>query len=236
MKLLELFKGTGSVGKVAKDLGYDQIISLDLEPKYKPDILTDIMDWDYTVYPPHYFDVIWASPPCTYYSVMQHVIVCTKAKKGIDWDLEGKRKESDKIVRRVLDIIDYYQPKYWFMENPQSGALKTRDVVKGLSWVDGDYCKYGYPYRKRTRFWTNSCPELLLCKHDCPFSEGNRHIVSLGHRSTETIAVYKDANLLCKEHGFKYNRDMRYSIPPGLIRNLLPKKQVNRIKISCRKK
>lgn len=46
MKLLELFKGTGSVGKVAYKLGFD-VISLDLDPIYKPHILTDILKWDY---------------------------------------------------------------------------------------------------------------------------------------------------------------------------------------------
>jgi adenine-specific DNA methylase len=39
MKLLELFSGTSSVGKVAKQLGYD-IVSLDLK---KADINIDIL-------------------------------------------------------------------------------------------------------------------------------------------------------------------------------------------------
>ena len=42
MKLLELFSGTGSVGKVARDLGYD-VVSLDLK---NADINMDIMNWD----------------------------------------------------------------------------------------------------------------------------------------------------------------------------------------------
>mgnify|MGYP000213327476 CR=1 FL=1 len=64
MKLLELFSGTGSVGNVARSLGFD-VISLDLK---NADINTDILDWDYTIYPVGYFDVVWASPPCTEYS------------------------------------------------------------------------------------------------------------------------------------------------------------------------
>ena len=40
MKLLELFSGTGSVGKVAKELGYD-VVSLDLkDANINTDILT----------------------------------------------------------------------------------------------------------------------------------------------------------------------------------------------------
>ena len=39
MKLLELFSGTGSVGKVAEELGFD-VVSLDLKDA---DINTDIL-------------------------------------------------------------------------------------------------------------------------------------------------------------------------------------------------
>ena len=65
MRLLELFAGTGSVGKVAKELGFE-VISLDRD--MPADIQTDIMDWDYRAYPPKSLEAIWASPPCTEYS------------------------------------------------------------------------------------------------------------------------------------------------------------------------
>ena len=65
MRLLELFSGTKSVSKVAETFGFD-VVSLDLK---KADINCDILDWDYTIYKPGYFDVVWASPPCTEYSI-----------------------------------------------------------------------------------------------------------------------------------------------------------------------
>ena len=43
MKLLELFSGTGSVGTVAKDMGWD-VVSLDLKGA---DINSDILQWKY---------------------------------------------------------------------------------------------------------------------------------------------------------------------------------------------
>ena len=56
MKLLELFSGTGSVGRVAKEMGYD-VISLDLK---NADINCNILDWDYKIYPSTsgYFDFV----------------------------------------------------------------------------------------------------------------------------------------------------------------------------------
>ena len=89
MKLLELFSGTQSVGKVARELGYE-VVCLDRD--LEADIQCDIMNWDYKVFLPGAFDVIWASPPCTEY---------IRAKT------EGVRKkdESNLLVLRTFEII-----------------------------------------------------------------------------------------------------------------------------------
>ena len=65
MKFLERFSGTKSVGNVAERLGYE-VISLDLT--MMTSIIKLLIDWDYTTYTVGYFDVIWASLPCTEYS------------------------------------------------------------------------------------------------------------------------------------------------------------------------
>ena len=107
------------------------------------DIKTDIMDWDYkSMYEPGSFDVLWTSPPCTEYSVAKTV---------------GVRKiaEASQVVQRTLDIIDNFQPKFWFLENPQTGLLKSQPMMQDKPFTDVDYCRYGMPYRKRTRIWNN---------------------------------------------------------------------------------
>ena len=152
-KLLELFSGTGSVGAVAKELGY-VVISLDRD--MEANIKIDIMNWDYTFFEPKAFDVIWASPPCTEYR---------RCKTRAPRDIEG----ANEIVQRTLDILEYFEPKYWMIENPQTGLLKDQLCMWGIPFKDVDYCKYGLPYRKRTRIWNNvfSWEPKPLCKKDC---------------------------------------------------------------------
>jgi hypothetical protein len=155
MKVLELFSGSGSVGKVCKLLGYE-CVSVDIE--FDATHKVNILDFDYKQYKPNEFDIIWGSPPCTYYSSLQRGWIDRKKKDGI-YTIEKLNKDlenSDKLVERTLEIIDYFKPKLWFMENPQTGTLKNREVVKDLPFYDVDYCMYSdWGYRKRTRIWTN---------------------------------------------------------------------------------
>ena len=113
----------------------------------------DIMEFDYKQYDKNEFDIIWASCPCTEYS---------RAKTRGIRDIEG----ANKLVLKTLEIIKFFDCKYWFIENPQTSLLKNQSFMKELPFVDGDYCMYGLPYRKRTRIWTNKIydkePLLLL--------------------------------------------------------------------------
>ena len=143
MRIWDICCGTKSVSNVWKENGHETL-TLDIDPKCMPDICTDIMSWEYTDFSLEPPDFIWCSPPCTHYSIAR-----TKAKTPRD--LIG----SDAIVQKCLDIIAFWRPKYWVIENPQTGLLKTRDIVQGLSFNDVDYCMHGAPYRKRTRLWTN---------------------------------------------------------------------------------
>ena len=74
------------------------------------DIKCDIMDWDYHVYEPGSFDVMWASPPCTEYSRAK-----TCGVRNIEM--------ANAIVQRTIDIIEYFNPSFYIMENPQTGLL-----------------------------------------------------------------------------------------------------------------
>ena len=191
--LLELFSGTGSVGRSFRARGWD-VFSVDIDATTNPTLVADVLDLHLHRLPTQ-VDCSWASPPCTHYSRAR-----TKAKTPRD--LEG----SDAIVQKVLDIILHYPgATCWFMENPHSGLLKGREVVAGLPMRVVDYCKYGKPYRKRTAIWTNSFwePEQPLCKHDCPASNVSKHTARAQQGTSSTTDV-------------RYSRDELYSIPPAL--------------------
>ena len=70
MRLLELFAGTGSVGRAFADEGWE-VTSLYINPGHT--IKCDIMLWDPATYPRDLFDCIHASPPCTEYSIAKTV-------------------------------------------------------------------------------------------------------------------------------------------------------------------
>jgi len=199
MKLLELFSGTGSVGAVAKDLGYS-VVSLDLK---NADINCDILNWDYKKYEVKHFDFIWASPPCTEYS---------RAKTT------GVRKldEANRIVLKTVEIIKYFQPRWWVIENPQTGLLKRQPFMDEFDFVDVDYCKYGMPYRKRTRLW-NNLVELKprdLCKRDCGNIVDGKHKETAQRMPSGRKSEWGDNYILHKQ-------DDLYKIPRALIYDIL---------------
>ena len=140
-RLLELFCGTKSIGRAFQAAGWE-VVSLDIVSKFEPTILCDIRSWDYTQFPPGHFDMVWASPVCTEYSR-----ALTMRPRRLE--------EGDALVLRALEIMAHFDPLMWVIENPATGLLKTRPFMERLPWVDVTYCKYGTPYRKQTRLWTN---------------------------------------------------------------------------------
>ena len=199
MKLLELFSGTKSVSKVAIELGL-YVVSLDRD--LEADIKIDIMDWDYKQYEPHYFDIIWASPPCTEYSIAK-----TTGIRNIAL--------ANTIVKRTLEIIEYLQPRYHLVENPQTGYLKNQEFMHYLRYTDIDYCKYGMPYRKRTRLWNNvyCWTPRPLCKKDCNSMDGNRHMQTAQQRPRGTRDTWGNSR--------PFRREELYKVPSDLIKEIL---------------
>lgn len=182
---------------------YDEVVSVDILEKFNPTIAIDILQWDYKIYPPGHFDAIWASPPCTEYSKMKYI-----SGKARNLEL------ADSIVKRTIEIIEYFNPEKWFIENPQTGLLKDREFMMGLPYIDVDYCMYSdWGYKKKTRIWTGSDYEGKLCNKKCGNMKGRIHSSPIlpfkVYNLDKSLAVYRSQN-----------KDFLYRIPERLIKNL----------------
>jgi len=147
---------------------------------------------------PH-FDCITASPPCTEFSV---------AKTTAVRDLET----ADFLVMRTLRCILELNPKVWFIENPQTGLLKTRPYMGMLDYWDTSYCQYGTEYKKATRFWNNAeWADWPACSKACPcrnFQETGRHPMSAQRGPSRVMGVVRE--------GDTCSLNQLYSIPHSL--------------------
>jgi hypothetical protein len=159
LKLLELFKGTGSVGKVAERMGMD-VMSIDILDKYKPDITADILDWDYKAFHKETDfipDLLWASPPCNTFSTLAYVFKERNTKNAKP--KSARAKQGTAILYRTLEIIEYFQkinPKLvYVIENPR-GMMRLDEKVMKLPHRDTTlYCLYDDVRRKPTDFFNN---------------------------------------------------------------------------------
>lgn len=150
MKILELFSGTSSFGNVAKERGHD-VFTVDFDEIFKPDLCKNILEvtsqeiLDKFGQP----DFIWASPPCTTFSVasLRHYWVNGKPKNE-------KTLLGIQIVKKTLQLIKELNPKFYIIENPR-GMLRKQDFIQHLHRDTITYCKYGAEWQKATDLWNN---------------------------------------------------------------------------------
>lgn len=166
MKVLELFAGSRSIGKVADRLTFE-VYSSDIEQFGGIDYVVDILDFDVTKIP-FKPDIIWASCPCTAFSVA--AIGKNWTKVGDDYIPKNPRAEFGlKLVQKTLEIIEHFNPTYFFIENPR-GMLRKMPIMADLPRQGVTYCQYGDTRMKPTDIWTNSTRWIPrpMCKNGDP--------------------------------------------------------------------
>jgi len=152
-RFLELFCGTKSMTKAFKEEGFDTL-SVDMNWRFLPDIAVNILDWDRSLLPAGFIpDVIWASPPCQGFTIIDVNRNWTKRGK-VAVPISERAVLGVILVKKTLEIIKDLHPLYWFIENPR-GMLRTQSVVRGLLRNTVTYCQYGEYYQKPTDIWTN---------------------------------------------------------------------------------
>lgn len=153
MKVLELFAGSRSVGKIAEALGYE-VYSSDIYTFEGIDYVVDILDFEESEVP-FIPDIIWASPPCTSYSI---AAISHHRKDGKA--ISDFAKKSDLMMVRLQQIIEYYLKQnpdmIYYVENPR-GMLRKMDFMNYYPIRNTvTYCQYGDDRMKPTDIWTNN--------------------------------------------------------------------------------
>ena len=170
MKVLELFAGSCSFSNVAKEYGYETFTT-DYNDFDGIDYVVDILDFDINSIP-FWPDIIWASPPCTTFSI---------ASCGYHWnapDNQGNREPKTEaakkgllILEQTLWILNELQPKYFVIENPR-GLMRKMDAVQYLNRDTVTYCQYGDNRMKPTDLWHNlNWTPRPMCKNGMPCHE-----------------------------------------------------------------
>lgn len=153
MLIFDFFAGTGSSTQAFKDAGHT-VITFELEKSFDVTEHANIMDLtaDYLLTKYGQPDFVWASPPCTKFSV---------ASIGKHWikggfDPEPRTKEAEEaqvLVAYTLALIKALQPKKGYLiENPV-GMLRKLPVLREERRRTVTYCQYGDTRMKPTDLW-----------------------------------------------------------------------------------
>jgi len=173
--ILELFSGTKSISTAFKDAGWD-VFTVDNNPELCPDLVADISTLSKHRLPERFQhpDVVWASPPCTCFSV---------ASMGHHWTMPyGTPKtieavKSMELVVRTFTLLANLNPRLWFIENPR-GMLRKINMMQNARKYRHTvtYCQYGDIRMKPTDIWTNHpnpgfkpmCKNGMTCHQSAP--------------------------------------------------------------------
>ena len=195
MLIYDFFAGTGSATKAFERAGHT-VIKIELKEKFQAHE-RDILQLDAASLVAKYGqpDFIWASPPCTTFSVASCMIY---------WNRDGSVKddrvyEGIALVKKAIALIKEINPaKGWLIENPR-GMLRKQDFMQDLPRTTITYCQYGDFRMKPTDLWgqvPNWTPRAMCkpganCHENSPrgTATGNQRLGGAEKRSMIPIAL-----------------------------------------------
>lgn len=115
----------------------------------------DILTWDYKAWGQGRDVVgILAAPPCTDFAAIG-------SQYWKEKDMSGKTEKSIELVNKTLEIVEYFNPKFWALENPKGRIEKCCPTLKGKRCFTFQPCEFGDAYTKRTIIWGYCLPFLV---------------------------------------------------------------------------
>ena len=171
MIVLDLFSGTGSSTQAFADRGH-LVVRVELDPRHEAEMHANVMD----LTPESVValcggvpDFIWASPPCTAFSVASIGTHWTGGRRAYEPRTQSAR-DSMALVAHTVALIQALNPsRGWLMENPR-GVLRKLAPVQGLARRTVTYCAYGDERMKPTDLWGNlpGWTPRPMCKNGSP--------------------------------------------------------------------
>ncbi|WP_207515044.1 DNA cytosine methyltransferase [Longitalea luteola] len=106
----------------------------------------DLYKWDYKQIRQGLVGGILAAPPCTDFAT-------SGAQYWKRKDIDGRTKESVQLVKKILEVVKYFRPRFWVIENPVG---RLNDLVPELKsygpWYWQPYW-FGDRWTKKTGLW-----------------------------------------------------------------------------------
>jgi len=158
MKILELYAGSRSIGKVAERMGYE-VFSVDIKPFEGIDL---VKDCEYLTLDdlPFIPDVLFSGTPCTTYSLaaISHHRNEDRTPKT---DFAAKCDRMNKNNLKLIKEIQLINPKFiYYIENPRA-VLRKMEFMANLDRMTVWYCRYGDKAAKPTDWWSNNFYSLF---------------------------------------------------------------------------
>ena len=171
--ILSLFDFSGNWPKPYREAGFN-VVSIDIKNG------TDILSWDYTQL--ENVVGILAAPPCTDFSV-------SGAQYWKVKDADGRTDAALALIDKTLEIIEFFKPQMWALENPVGRLPKLRPSI-GKPWYFNP-CEFGKDfnecYTKKTGIWGKfNKPQKNPCNPEDIKTGNNTWLMKLGGKSERT--------------------------------------------------
>lgn len=154
MRLLELFAGSRSWGKIAEELGYE-VFSVDWKDFDGIDLVIDIELLEENMLP-WIPDVVIDGRPCTTFSM------AGGSTHRIEPNYAPRTPFAEKCDRMNAKLNSLY--KKWgciyYIENPMA-MLRKMDYMKGMDRTTVTYCSYGDTRMKPTDIFSNNIFDMF---------------------------------------------------------------------------
>lgn len=154
LNILDLFSGYGGwVKPWYKTVSYNiSIDSVDIKKREHINYCMNVKEFESK----KDYHLVYASPPCTYFSKMKNC-----QNRTTEHDIK------DSILLADLSFYFANKAKYaYIIENPYTGLMPS--IYSGFKKVD--YSEYDYPMRKRTAIWSN-LPLKLKTKKNISYNK-----------------------------------------------------------------